>query len=985
MSKFKIVFVFFLSLAFLTCLFAAEKPRITVVSDAGTQIVLNYKIEDYRTNTFKLGEEEYTNIFIPGEANFMEKGEPALPHINRSIIIPDNQRMIVKVLSAHYEEKLLKIAPSKGRISRSIDPGTVPYEFGPVYAIDRFYPGPLATLGEPYIMRDHRGLVVQINPFQYNPVTGIMRIYKDVTVEVSAAGPGGVNLFERKGKVRAHVRAFEDIYRSHFLNYTRGGEAGSLPEGASNLLYDPMDEQGDMLIIAYDQWISNLDPFVQHKTMMGITANVVGISTIGNDPTSIKNYIQNVYDTSDLAWVLLVGDAAQVATPISSGGASDPSYAKLAGSDHYPEIIVGRFSAQSAAEVDTQVQRTIDYEGLPANEQDWFWKGIAIASAEGAGQGDEGQSDQQHEEQIRQWLLAFGYTQVDQIYDPGATDTMVANALNQGRGIINYTGHGSATSWGTTGFNNTDVDALVNDSKLPFIISVACNNGEFNNYSKCFGEAWLRATNGSTGAPTGAIGAYMSSISQSWAPPMEGQDEFNLVYTDPAEPYFSYGAMCFAGSCSMMDAYGSGGVEMYDTWIIFGDPSLRILGTASKLVYDSHTIDDSDPDYGNGDGNIDFGETVRMTVTLRNNRTEPATDVWAVLTTTSTGIEIRDAVAYYPDVPGSGTAQSSFPHFTFTVHEGCGTDIKFRMEIHHDDGLTSFASIVVRSGLRIETVYFEDTMETDMGWTVSGTEEINNWVREDPNGVNDGFGNVIQPEDDTTPAPGVKAWVTGNPVQKGKFVPADGDVDAIAILESPVFSASGAVDLALEYDRFCFRGQGQMDSSYCNIAISNDGGSTYTSLEQIESQANEWTTKTFELAGLLVPTGQMRMRFQLEQISLLGDVLLEGAVDDVRCWGTHYVCESFSMPPASPPNPVGGSLMVNRERTDLKLTWQAPPVDAGHDAATFYNVYKSDHPNGDFTLIATTTATFYIDGNECERAVNCYYKIIAENGGGASE
>ena len=96
-------------------------------------------------------------------------------------------------------------------------------------------------------------------------------------------------------------------------------------------------------------------------------------------------------------------------------------------------------------------------------------------------------------EEIRGWLMGAGYTEVDPIYDPGATDTQVSNAVNAGRGIINYTGHGSSTSWGTTGFNNADVDALVNDDMLPFIFSVACVNGNFANVGKCFAEAWLRA------------------------------------------------------------------------------------------------------------------------------------------------------------------------------------------------------------------------------------------------------------------------------------------------------------------------------------------------------------------------------------------------------------------------------------------------------------------------------------------------------------
>jgi len=113
---------------------------------------------------------------------------------------------------------------------------------------------------------------------------------------------------------------------------------------------------------------------------------------------------------------------------------------------------------------------------------------------------------------------------------------------------------------------------------LPFISDVACLNGQFNGYT-CFAEAWLRATNGSE--PTGAIGIYASSITQPWSPPMEGQDEFNLLYV--AETYNCFGTYCYAGACSMMDDYpgniltwGSGPAT-FNTWHIFGDPSLRLI------------------------------------------------------------------------------------------------------------------------------------------------------------------------------------------------------------------------------------------------------------------------------------------------------------------------------------------------------------------------------------------------------------------------
>ena len=66
----------------------------------------------------------------------------------------------------------------------------------------------------------------------------------------------------------------------------------------------------------------------------------------------------------------------------------------------------------------------------------------------------------------------MNFTTVDQIYDPGATATQVTNALNNGRSIVNYIGHGSGTSWSTTGYGNSKFISLAMVYKNPFIIDV---------------------------------------------------------------------------------------------------------------------------------------------------------------------------------------------------------------------------------------------------------------------------------------------------------------------------------------------------------------------------------------------------------------------------------------------------------------------------------------------------------------------------------
>jgi hypothetical protein len=161
----------------------------------------------------------------------------------------------------------------------------------------------------------------------------------------------------------------------------------------------------------------------------------------------------------------------------------------------------------------------------------------------------------------------------------------ISDYVNNGVSIINYTGHGSTTSWGTSGFSNTDVNNLTNDNELPFIFSVACVNGAFTQ-STSFSEAWLRARNAATDNPVGAIGFYGSTIDQYWSPPMEAQDVFIDMLVSAA--YSSFGAMVYNASAGMMDAYGSSdgdaGTDMFLTWTLFGDPSLKVgLGCFTKL------------------------------------------------------------------------------------------------------------------------------------------------------------------------------------------------------------------------------------------------------------------------------------------------------------------------------------------------------------------------------------------------------------------
>ncbi len=554
-----------------------EEVSISIQSQGDDITRLDYQIGKLSWEEVLIDGKTGWSVVLGNEAAVCEKGMPALPKICRSLIIPDNAEMSVRVTYSDYEvyDNVL-IAPSKGTLLRSVNPADIPYEFGDVYYQDAWYPERIVELNDPYIIRDYRGQVVEVYPYQYNPVTRQLRAYSDITVEVFPDGNGKINVLNRTKPMTTIDSEFKHIYKKHFLNF-----------GPEIMGYTAVEDQGNMLVITYDNFRPAMEVFVAWKNMKGIRTDIVNVSEIGNDEDLIKDYIRNYYNTNGLTFVLLVGDYQQITTFVErfgyENGATDPTYSYLVGDDHYPDLFVGRFSAQDIGQTSTMVRRSVEYERYPHEGAAWYTQGAGIASNQGPG--DDGEMDWEHIRNIRSDLMNYTYTRVDELYDGShggededgnPTPYMVTSTINAGTSVINYCGHGWDQGWSTSGFDNYDVNGLTNDNILPFIWSVACNNGGFDDNLTCFAEAWLRAVNG--GEPTGAVGAFMSSISQSWDPPMEGQDEMNAILCEMDENNIkrSYGGISFNGCMSMNDKYGNAGYEMTDTWHIFGDPSLEV-------------------------------------------------------------------------------------------------------------------------------------------------------------------------------------------------------------------------------------------------------------------------------------------------------------------------------------------------------------------------------------------------------------------------
>lgn len=563
-------------LAALTGLFQTANAQYSISQQTENTTVINFTRGEYM-----LSNASGSHVILDKEATpLLAKGSPDLKKYAFTVMLPDHGNPELTIEAGAYSEFTnIDILPSKGSLKRNVNPVDVPLTYSEAYNQDAFFPGTLGTINDPFIFRHTRGASVHVYPYQYNPITKVLRVYHSMKVTVRT---DETKFGQNELSTTIIDGPAEGIYNQMYVNYT---EMNSFTQR-----YTPIDEKGKMLIICPPSYATALDPLVAWKKQRGIETEVVTTTTTGTTQSSINTYIENYYNThTDVIYVIIVGDHENI--PAYNAGStgsetkwSDSYYGFITGSDSYPEVFMGRLPAKTTAHVTSMVNKIIEYEKTPLAGS-WYTTSIGIASDEGAGIGNDGEADWQHMRNIRTELMAFGYTTVHEFYDgshSGAdasgnpTSTMVANAVNTGASLFLYCGHGDLTSCVTSNYSVTNVNASTNYGKYPFVISVACNNGTLVG-GECLTEVFMRASN--TGGPTGSIAACGSSILMAWAEPMETEDEISKILSElyVSNRKYTLGGLFYNGQFSMLEDYPtSTGIEVMQTWIFFGDPSVMM-------------------------------------------------------------------------------------------------------------------------------------------------------------------------------------------------------------------------------------------------------------------------------------------------------------------------------------------------------------------------------------------------------------------------
>ena len=345
---------------------------------------------------------------------------------------------------------------------------------------------------------------------------------------------------------------------------------------------------GGLVIIAFKDFMPALAPLVEQRRTQGYVVKLVNVEDVFDefsygvhDPQAIRDFMLR----AKTAWsqppdyLMLVGDATYdprnymgsgnvdfVPTKqIDTGTISTVTALETASDDWFTDfnddgigdISVGRLPAGTVAEANLMVSKIVNYS--PANTGN---KALLVADTQGSYYFNfEAANDQVAS------TLPAGMT-IQKVYRRLQASDAVANAniianLNSGQSVTVYSGHGNVNIWGGSIFTSTDAAALTNGNRLSFIVVMDCLNGYFDDpQTKSLGESVLSAPNG------GAVASFASSgLTIPDGQHQMGFKMFQLLYG---------GTPIAIGDASRLAKSATTDMDVRRTWILLGDPTLRI-------------------------------------------------------------------------------------------------------------------------------------------------------------------------------------------------------------------------------------------------------------------------------------------------------------------------------------------------------------------------------------------------------------------------
>ena len=478
------------------CLLSILCSQFTLQDGETGKTLMNFTPGDVSLET----QGEYTKFIPLNGGTTTDYGRPELPLFSTLVQVEPGREYDVSfsVVSSHIIPDI-KVFPFQNK-EKTEALGVINYMDASFYEEDAVYPGSVLQISDRLVMRDLNLLNISVVPYRYNPVQRTLEVIDEMEIEVTESG-------EREDEGRSErlpSRVFEQLYSTLVLNYEDR---------------DRDTEFQDPAILYICGGNSESNPYFQQlvdwRHQRGYVVYTASLSETGSSSYSIKNYIQDAYDTYSPPpeYVALVGDVGgsyNVPTYYEGWGHNnygsacegDHPFSQLDGDDLFPEVLIGRISVRSTTDLAVVVNKILNYEkGTYASSMLSYFEKAALI---GDPNSSSGISTVITNEYIEQILNTYGFEDVRIKTSGGSWASWMQNQLNEGVLYFNYRG-----TIGVSGFGNSHIDAANNGYMLPLATVITCGTGSFAEDQTCISEKFLRA--GSVSNPKGGIAGISTS------------------------------------------------------------------------------------------------------------------------------------------------------------------------------------------------------------------------------------------------------------------------------------------------------------------------------------------------------------------------------------------------------------------------------------------------------------------------------------------
>ena len=561
---------------------------VVLLSLQGADISFSLDPADVEFTDFR-GEEV---VYIPGGSAPFENGDPSLPGVSYSMVIPQGtslEDVQVEILSTVELPGIHRIAPVLSIPLNESMPVLIPHS-------DNYSRGSFPAVSIHNINTGNKtGFRIasfSFVPFTWDPATGKLSVVTSArltTVTGEAIDARELSLTDNQ--IRMATGTLENLVQN--------------PEMLT--AYAPVSTGGfdgaPWVVIADESHQESLQPLIDLRatthgsefvTTQWIYANYTGRDT----QEQIRNYLIDAYENQGLVYALIVGDEGETTrfSMLNIGGnimdsVSDLYYSDLDGDwdfdgdsnfgelndniDYYSDIYVGRYSTNMTARLEIMVNRTVAYETTaPAGD----WQTTAVLCGAGlwpeSGYWGSFLCDSVDLRIPSSWTVHKLYE------DYSSHPNNQIDLLNTGASFCLPTGHGfeNGIYWyynsPTDMISTANYSDLTNGSMPTVFHSIACLSGSIQNIAS-IAERLMFGTNG------GAVAVMFNSNNGWGAPPNMGASEWlDLYFSEVLFVQEEY-EIGVAHSLSKDQFKANVSIAMQN-WVIqennlLGDPALRFI------------------------------------------------------------------------------------------------------------------------------------------------------------------------------------------------------------------------------------------------------------------------------------------------------------------------------------------------------------------------------------------------------------------------